>query len=123
MVLNSRASLFLKLLTAIIVGWGGLVFSSAADAHEFPAYIAGDIGLDQLSAAEESDPVPGGTHEDDRHCHGSGPLCHIHLALYSGKSEWTLRSASISFGQRPALRKDRDVVPPHRPPRSKRHIA
>ena len=123
MVLNLRASSFLKFLTIIVIGWGGLVFSSPADAHVSAPYVPDATAMDELSGAGESETAPARNHDEDRHCHGSGSVCHFHSVMYSKYSDWSLRGVGHLVGHVSVLRKGWEIIPPHRPPRYNRHFA
>jgi len=123
MVLTRRSSIFLKLLAVVIVGWAGLVSPSPADAHGSIPYVSDGIVSDGSPVAGESERMPGAKHEDERHCHGGSSVCHYQIAMYSGLLNRSLRSVVNLTGHVPVLRKDRDIIPPHRPPRDNRHLA
>ena len=103
MILYRRIVFSLRILATIILAWGFLALTPPSHAHGFSADASGA----QLDAPSEKS--PGAQHADKRHCHGTGSVCHFQLAMYSGQSEWILRSVESSHGQGSVLRKDRDV--------------
>ena len=123
MVLIRRSSILQKFLAVVVIGWAGLLAPSTADAHGSTLYVAVGNVSDGSYIAGELENTPGATHEDKRHCHGGGPVCHFHLAMDSEFGNGSLRSVGKLMGHVPQLRKDRDIIPPHRPPRDNRNLA
>lgn len=123
MVMNRHNSVFLKFLAVVIIGWVGVVSPSPADAHGSTPYLAGGIVLEKLWVAGVSETAPSEDHATDRHCHGGASICHFQLALSSEYGSWSLRVVGKLTGHEPTMRKDREVVPPHRPPRAILHVA